>query len=119
MKKNSQDAGSTLKELYKVIRAHSDYVKLSKISSEKVDTQKQKEKFFGDPWKFGKQVLDGVESSGEPDFSKETCEEFFKVNMWMQTETMNMNLLLDLNGHHFPKCFLIWKSLLSMTFGNL
>ena len=43
-----------------VVRAHSDYVKLSKKSSEKVDTQKQKEKFFEDPWKFGKQVLDGV-----------------------------------------------------------
>ena len=78
MKKKNQNAGPTLKELYKVIRAHSDYVKLSKKSSEKVDTQKQKEKFFEDPWKFGKQVLDGVESSGEPDFSKETCEEFFK-----------------------------------------
>ena len=43
-----------------------------------MDTQKQKEKFFEDPWKFGKKVLDGVESSGEPEFSKEACEEFFK-----------------------------------------
>jgi hypothetical protein len=33
-----------------------------------VDTQKQKEKLFGEPWKFGKQVLDGVESSGKPEF---------------------------------------------------
>ena len=43
MKKKNQNAGPTLKELYKVIRAHSDYVKLSNKSSEKVDTQKQKE----------------------------------------------------------------------------
>ena len=35
MKKKNQDAGLTLKELYKVIRAHSDYVKLSKKSTEK------------------------------------------------------------------------------------
>ena len=65
-----------------LISAHSDCVKLSKKSSEKVDTQKQREKFFEDPWKFGKQVLDGVESSGEvpgePKFSKENCKEFFK-----------------------------------------
>ena len=60
----------------------------------------------------------GMESSGEPEFTKETCEEFSKVNMWMKTETMNMHLLLDLNAHHIPKCFLIWKSLLSMTFGK-
>ena len=64
MKKKKSRRWPTLKELYKVIRAHSDYVKLSKKSSDKVDTQKQKEKFFEDPWKFGKQVLDGVESSG-------------------------------------------------------
>ena len=43
-----------------------------------MDTQKQKENFFEDPWKFRKQVLGGVESSGEPQFSKETCEDFFK-----------------------------------------
>ena len=78
MKKKNQDAGLTLKELYKVIRAHSDYVKLSKKSTEKVEAYKQKEKFFEDPWKFGKQVLDGIQPSGEPEFSKETCEEFFK-----------------------------------------
>jgi hypothetical protein len=35
MKKKNQDAGLTLKELYKVICAHSDYVKLSKKSTEK------------------------------------------------------------------------------------
>ena len=78
MKKKNQDAGLTLKELYKVIRAHSDYVKLSKKSTEKVEAYKQKEKFFEDPWKFGKQGLDGKQPSGEPEFSKETCEEFFK-----------------------------------------
>ena len=50
MKKKNQDAGLTLKELYKVIRAHSDYVKLSKKSTEKVEAYKQKEKFFEDPW---------------------------------------------------------------------
>jgi len=42
MKKENQDAGLTLKELYKVIRAHSDYVKLSKKSTEKVEAYKQK-----------------------------------------------------------------------------
>ena len=102
----------TLKKLYKVIHGYSDYVKLFKKSSEKMDTQEQKQKFFKDSGKFGKQVLDGVESSRQPEFSKETCEEFFKSKYVMQTETMNMNLLLDLNTHHFPKCFLIYKSLL-------
>ena len=60
MKKKNQDTGLTLKELYKVIRAHSDYVKLSKKSTEKFVACKQKEKCFEDPWKFGKQVLDGI-----------------------------------------------------------
>ena len=39
MKKKNQNAGPTLKELYKVISAQSDYVKLSKKISEKVDTE--------------------------------------------------------------------------------
>ena len=69
----------TLKELSKVILAHSDYVKLSKKKkAEKVETYKQKEKFFEDLWKFGKQLLDGIQPSEEPKFSKETCEDFFK-----------------------------------------
>ena len=67
-----------LKELYKVICAHSDYLKLFKKSSEKVEAYNQKEKFFEDSWKFGKQVLDGIQPSGEPKFSKKVCEEFFK-----------------------------------------
>ena len=78
MKKKNQDAGLTLtlKELYKVTRAHSDYLKLSKKSTEKVEIHKQKEKFFEDSWKFGKQVVDGIQPSAEPEFSKETCEIF-------------------------------------------
>ena len=84
-----------MKELYKIICAHSGYIKLSKKDSEKVHTQKQKAKFLEDPWKFGKQVLAGVESSREPEFSKVTCEEFFRSKHWMKTETMHMNLLLD------------------------
>ena len=36
----------------------------------------------------------------------------------MKTETMNMHLLLDLNAHHFLECFLIWKSLLAMSFNG-
>ena len=89
-----------------------------------MDTQKQKEKFFEDPWKFGKQVLDGVESSGEPEFSKETVRNFSKVNMWMKTETMNMHLLrpglaIERPPRTSPSVKnLIWKSLLSMTFGK-
>ena len=61
-RKKNQDAGLKLKELYKVIRTQSDYLKLSKKGSEKVETYKQKEEFFEDPWKIGKQVLDGIYS---------------------------------------------------------
>ena len=45
-----------------------------------METYKQKEKFFKDPWKLGNQVLDiiRIHSLGEPEFSKETCEKFFK-----------------------------------------
>ena len=43
MKKKNQDAGLTLKELYKVIRAHSDYMKLSKKAPKKLKhTNKKK-----------------------------------------------------------------------------
>jgi len=46
MKKKNQDTGLTLKKLYKVIRVHSEDLKLSKRSAEKVETYKQEEKFL-------------------------------------------------------------------------
>ena len=98
---------STLKELYKVICSHSDYVKLSKKSTEKVEAYKQKEKFFKHPWKFGKQVLDGIQPSGEPEFQKSLVRNSSRVYMWMKTEIIYMHLLLDLSAHRFPKSFLI------------
>ena len=105
MKKKNQDAGLTLKELYKIIRAHSDYVKLSKESSEKVDTQKQKEKFSEDHGNLESKYWTVWSLQENPSFQRRPVWNFSKVNMWMHTATMNMNLLLDLNGHHFPSAF--------------
>jgi Reverse transcriptase (RNA-dependent DNA polymerase) len=83
LNRNQADNGHTLQLLFKTIRAHNDYLNLVKRDSNKLEAFQQKKKFFSDPWKFSQRLLDGeLEESkpaGEPNFSSDTCFEFFKT----------------------------------------
>ena len=64
-------------------------------------------------------MLDGIQPSGEPEFSKKTCEEFFKSKYVDENRDYEYAPPPGLERPPIPQVILNLESQRSTTFGNL
>lgn len=74
-----QEVGKMKQEFMKMIRLHNKVRKLDLKHKEKNEYEESQKRFKENPHKYAKNLLDNQTRQGEPEFSKETADKFFKM----------------------------------------